>query len=215
MIISLQVFMTSLKNNSHQPLIYALSGGISSGKTSACHIFKRLGARIINADLITHQLLEPNQIGYQKIHQLFGDNILDKNSNQIDKQKLKKIIFDDNEKKALVESIIHPNVRLAIEKAIEKYQEEKLIIIEIPLLKEKSDYPYLTGTIFIDIDEKTKLERLLKREDIDLSLAKKIIHSQAFLEDTKKAADYIIDNNGNLNDLENKIQKLIKEIASR
>ncbi len=194
---------------------FALTGGIGSGKSTACQIFKELGATVISADKLVHQLLSPQEASYQAVLQAFGEKILKNDSKEIDRQTLKELIFNNIEAKALLESILHPAVRAKIKQLVMKKTDAPYTIVEIPLLKSKEDFPYLDGIIFIECKQDTQLERAANRDKLPQKLLESIVNSQHFLKKTKSFSDYLLNNDGEPEHLKCQIVALHQQLIEK
>lgn len=192
-------------------MILGLTGGIGSGKSTVSGIFKNIGIEIFDADLIAKEIFEEEKT-QNEIKKVFGEEIL--TSNRVDREKLKEKVFNDKKKLENLNKIIHPKV-------IERYRnikervEEKLIIFDVPLLFESGIDKLCDKILVVDIDEELQRERVKKRDGISSELVEKIIKSQLPREERIKKADFVVENNGSLEDLKEKVLNLVKELGSR
>lgn len=192
---------------------YGITGSIASGKSEVTKYLIEKKYLVIDSDSISHTLTSKGEIGYKKILEFFGKDILDEND-QIDRFILSKIVFSDKEKLKLLNSIMHPIIREYIEKEIksEKYQNEKIFFADIPLLFEAKLEDLCKSIILVYADEKTQIERLMQRDNKTFENAKKIISSQMPVLDKMKRSHFFIENNSSLNELYRKIENLLLEI---
>ena len=195
--------------------IIGILGGIGSGKSTVAAEFVKLDCGLIDADKITHELLEEKSVK-EKIINLFGEDILD-SSEKISHKKLADIVFDDSQKLSMLNSIIHPLVLKKTEELIEKYNRQKqvkAVVLDMPLLLEVGWEEHCDRLIFVDCEEKIRAERAKKmgfnknqlkiREKFQISLDKKasiadntIVNNSGFWTLVKQVADifsYIMDN---------------------
>ena len=195
--------------------IIGLTGGIGSGKSEAAKIFSSLGAKIIDLDVIAHDLTAKNALGYSLIIEQFGDDFLNKKKD-IDRKKLRKSIFEDKKIKKDVESILHPLIMKECQNQIKILHNELYLILVVPLLFESANYLKLINeSLLIDCSEKTQLKRVTNRDGSNPKLIKLIIKSQADRNLRIKKADKIILNEGSLEDLSNNIQLIHKDIITK
>ena len=195
--------------------IIGLTGGIGSGKSEAAKIFSSLGAKIIDLDVIAHDLTAKNALGYSLIIEQFGDDFLNKKKD-IDRKKLRKSIFEDKKIKKDIESILHPLIMKECQNQIKILHNELYLILVVPLLFESATYLKLINeSLLIDCSEKTQLERVTNRDGTNPKLTKLIIKSQADRNLRIKKADKIILNEGSLEDLSNNIQLFHKDIIKK
>jgi len=191
-----------------------LTGGIASGKNTVAEMFSELGAYTIDADEISREVMSSGHKTYEKIINNFGSDIL-KENNEIDRKVLKKIVFDDAEKRKLLESIVHPAI-LAEEKkrvgAIKGRDDKAIIITHAALIVEKGTFDRFDGVIVVYAEREQQVERLIKRDSISREFAEKIVSSQMPLEEKVKYADFIVDNSGALEDTKKDVQRIFNTI---
>lgn len=204
-----------MKPNNYKTI--GITGGIATGKSTVTNIIKKTGYIVIDADKIARDVVEKNKPAYMELVDFFGEDILAKDRN-IDRKKLGSIIFGDESLRKKLNEIVHPYVFQSIREEISKYGEmEKLIFLDIPLLIEELDN-FKKHKIYFDeiwlvyIDKKTQLNRLMKRDSIDENKALDKINSQISIEMKKEYVNRILDNRGNIKDLEEQIDKILKEI---
>ena len=187
-----------------------LTGGIASGKTTVSDCFKKLGTKVIDADVISHEVTEPSGSAFEEILSEFGSEILDEKG-LINRKKMRAIIFDDESQKKILEEIIHPKVRDEMFKRINK-SDDHYLIISVPLLVETGMNRIMDRTLLVDCSEDTQIERLMHRDKITLNEARAILKNQASRSDRKKIADDLIVNEKNVTliELENEVLELHK-----
>jgi dephospho-CoA kinase len=189
----------------------AITGSPGSGKTTVAKIFKNLGAEVINADAICHSLFVPCQGAYHEILNYFGQGCLTPNGSLNKNFLRKKLIFSSKDRKTL-ENILHPRVYA---KMVEHFREVKgeteIIIVEIPLLFEVGWEEEFDKVIVVHADKKRCINRLQKRgfskEEIE-----KIFALQWPIEEKIKRADFIINNNYDLNTTNREIKKIWEKL---
>jgi len=192
-------------------LVIGLSGGIASGKTAATDYFHGLGVPIIDADVISRELLQGSLFhspssALLEVQAKFGDTIFD-SKGYLARDKLRDIVFNHPGQKKHLEQIIHPKVYQAIRKQLKSINTH-YVIISIPLLTESANQEIFHRIAIVDVPEKIQLERCHQRDKIPFEIIKKIIASQASREERLKLADDIIDNSGNLMILHHQLDKL-------
>ena len=187
-----------------------LTGGIASGKTTVSDFFKQFGTKVIDADVISHQVTKPDGTAFQEIISSFGSSVLDENG-LIDRKKMRKIIFDDVSKKEMLERIIHPKVREEMFN-LASQSNDHYLIVSVPLLVETGMNEMMDRTLVVDCSEETQIERLMHRDKITLGEAKSILRNQTNRSTRLKAADDLIVNEKNvtLNELEKEVLELNK-----
>ena len=170
-----------------------LTGGIASGKTTVCDLFKELSVEIIDADVISHELSKKGGAAFEEIIEAFEDEIIG-NDGELDRKKLRSIVFNDNTKKKILEGIIHPKVLLSINEKIKASQSDYLII-SVPLMIETGMNAMMDRVLLIDCNVETQIERLSQRDQSSREEAIKIIESQASIETKRELSDDRIINN--------------------
>ena len=170
-----------------------LTGGIASGKTTVCDLFKELSVEIIDADVISHELSKKGGAAFEEIVEAFGDQIIG-DDGELDRKKLRSIVFNDNTKKKMLERIIHPKVLLSINEKIKASQSDYLII-SVPLMIETGMNAMMDRVLLIDCNVETQIERIIQRDQTSREEAIKIIESQASIESKRELSDDRIINN--------------------
>ena len=192
-------------NNS---LKIGLTGGIASGKGIVANLFSNLGVSVIDADKISHHLTTKSKPAFEEILEHFGEGILG-NDGELDRKKLRSIIFNNKTLKNDLEHIIHPKVSEAINKEVrESY--DPYVIIMVPLLIETGYNKFVNRILVVDCALDTQITRLINRDQETHESAKKIIGHQIEQKNRIKMAHDVIDNdlNTTIEDLDNRVRKL-------
>jgi len=185
----------------------ALTGGIATGKSTVCNLFKLHGFLTIDADKIAHKLLDQNST---KIASMFGNEYVE--NGKVLRKKLGKIIFSNEDNKQKLENLLHPLIKQEIEKKSKIFEEQKKpYFIDIPLFFEKMHYP-ISKSLVVYTPRDIQIERLMKRDNITKEEAILKISNQMDIEKKKDMADLIINNSSNLKNLQNEVERVIKEI---
>ena len=195
--------------------LVGLTGGIASGKSTVAEILARQGAAIINADVLAREVVEPGHQAWTEIVNTFGTAVLQPDR-ALDRQKLRAIIFDDPDARKKLESIIHPQVRALAEQRIREHAAAgyAVIVYEVPLLFEGNLQEWLRPVILVACDVDTQRNRLQSRDNLSAAQAQKHIDAQMSLEAKRRLADYVIENNGSLEDLERQVQAVLEKIKT-
>lgn len=183
-----------------------ITGSIGCGKSVVMEYLRINGFKTYDADKISYSLSQKGNVCYNMIIDSFGEEILDDEKN-INRQKLGYIIFNDKEKKKELENIIHPYVRLEIENI-----NDKLAFVEVPLLYEANMEDLFDSIIVVACDLDIQIARIMKRNGLSSEEAMKRINNQKPLNEKIAKADYVIYNNGNIEDVWKKIEKIIKGV---
>ena len=180
-------------------MIVGLTGGIGSGKSAAANFFQNEGITVIDADDLSREVIEQDTPGFEKIVDCFGPAIIDSDGS-INRAFLRQEVFDDEKKKKLLESIIHPLVRdLMIEKIAAS--QSPYSIIMVPLIFETNSMNNYNRILVIDCDPIVQLERAMLRDKDSKIQIQKIIDSQCSREERISIANDIIPNNDSLENL--------------
>ena len=192
--------------------IIGLTGGIGSGKSAAAEILKELGLKVIDLDLITHELMRPGELGYIEIKKEFGEKYID-TKGAIDRKLLREEIFSSFDLKKRIESILHPIIFEECNKQLNILKHEKYIVLVIPLLFETKNYISLIDeSLLIDCDLEAQIERVIKRDNVSKALVNRIIKNQMNREEKQLLADKVILNDGNINHLKIQLDSYYKKL---
>jgi dephospho-CoA kinase len=190
-------------------MIIGLTGGIGSGKSAAADLFNNLGIDSIDADDLAKDSLDISSQGYKLFIKEFGKKYLDENKN-INRELLRKDIFNDPAAKLKLENIIHPLVRTGIQSFIDNSSSEYCIVV-VPLIFETNTSKFYDRILVIDCDVDTQISRTSKRDKQTNSAIKNIINKQATREQRLSIADDVIENNGSLESLRDEVLKTHKK----
>ena len=180
-------------------MIVGLTGGIGSGKSVAANFFHSEGVTVVDADHLAREVIEQNTQGFQSIVDYFGSNILGEDGS-IDRAQLRKEIFDDKEKKKVLESITHPMVRDLMAERIAASTSPYSIVM-VPLIFETNSMSAYNRILVIDCDSKLQLERATLRDDNSSEQIQKILDSQCSRTERLSIANDVIPNNDSLENL--------------
>ena len=181
-------------------LVIGLTGGIVSGKTTVARMFKELGAKIIDADMIAREIVQPHKKAWKEIVENFGEEILKENQ-EINRKKLGNIVFSNQTKLNYLNKITHPviieNIKMQLSQISQQAtrdNKEIICIVDAPLLFEAHLAGIMDRNIVVYIPEKEQIVRLVKRDGISRPEALKRIRAQMSLKVKISLADYVIDN---------------------
>jgi dephospho-CoA kinase len=191
-------------------LVVGLTGGIASGKSTVSKLLKEMGITVIDADVESRLAVQYGEPAYKQIVRSFGQSIVLQNG-EIDRQKLGSIIFHDEQKRQLLNQIVHPEVRRRMneKKLAALERNEKIVILDIPLLFESNLSYMVEKTILVYVDLNIQLYRLMERNKLSKDEAKARIESQMLLSEKIKLADEIIYNNGLLTETKKQLNAIL------
>ena len=183
-----------------------LTGGIGSGKSTVCKMFSEFGVPVIDADIIAHSLVRPGMPALEEIAKTFGKELIS-NDGTLDRKKIRDQIFANETKRKKLEDILHPAVYKEISVQVENIN-SKYCIISIPLLIETDASDTVDRILVIDVPRELQLQRASNRDKTNKSDIESIIDSQISREDRLAAADDIVNNDGNIENLHRQISGL-------
>ena len=196
-------------------VVIGLTGGIGTGKSTVSQILKEKKFPVIDLDIISHEVIKFPKV-VEKIVENFGKEVLEYNNTGnwiVSREKLGRVIFGNREKRLILNSIMHPEIlRIMREKILECKKENKIIFVEIQLLFEvqwEKEFDYI---LLVSAEKETQIKRILARDNRSKEEALSIINSQMSLDEKKKRSDYVIENDGNIQDLEKKVDDFLKKI---
>ncbi|MGE4605802.1 MAG: dephospho-CoA kinase [Myxococcota bacterium] len=202
--------------------VIGLSGGIGTGKSSVSRLFAALGAVVVDADAIVHELQAPGAPMVDAIAAEFGPEVID-SEGALDRAALGAIVFRDASARLRLGKIVHPGVGIAMAERMAQAQRDGavLILLDIPLLFEgrkansggASALPF-DVTILVYAPEAAQIERQMSRDGCDRDEALRRIRSQLPIEDKKAMADVIVDNSGDLAETERQVRELFDRFTA-
>ena len=186
-------------------MIIGLTGGIGSGKTAVSDAFQDLGITIVDADLASRIVVQKGKPSLKKIAEHFGNDILNENS-ELDRAKLREIIFNSDEEKNWLESLLHPAIANQIQDELKASSSPYTILVS-PLLLETNQKEYCDKVLVVDVPVELQVERTLKRDQVSEGQVKSIIKAQISRKNRLEFADEVIINDGSLEELNSTVMK--------
>lgn len=186
----------------------AICGNIASGKSTVQKLLENQGYRVLDTDKVAHELLTVNN---SELFLEFKKFDVFENG-EFSREKLGKLVFTNKEIKQKLENILHPQIREKIKEFFEQNQNEKYLFVGIPLLFEANMTDLFDKIIFIYAADDIRLKRLLLRNGYSVEYAKARLNSQMRQEEKTQKSDYVINNNGSIEELNVNIIKLFEQI---
>jgi dephospho-CoA kinase len=186
--------------------VIGITGSIGTGKSTVANKIAELGFKVIDCDEVNHNILEKNNIGYNKVVAEFGLSILDEELN-LDRKKLGSIVFENKEKLSLLNQILHPLIYDKVKEEINSG--EGFVFLNCPLLFETNFIDLCDYTIVVYVDLDTQIKRVMRRDHTDFPTTLKKINSQMPLVVKMEKADFIIDNCHSEGDLNWQIKQIL------
>ena len=149
--------------------LIALTGGIASGKTAVSDHLARLGARIVDTDLIARQVVEPGSDGLCDLVEAFGNDIIDSNG-ALDRKALRQRVFADPAERRRLDALLHPRIEKATREQIQDGRDAPYVVVVVPLLIESGLFTDADRVVVVDVPRELQISRLIERDGIDASL---------------------------------------------
>ncbi len=193
-------------------MIIGLTGGIGSGKTAVSETFEKLGITVVDADLASRVVVEKGKPCLEEIAKHFGNDILNEND-ELNRAKLREIIFNSDSEKLWLESLLHPAIAKQIKDELNASKSPYTILVS-PLLLETNQRDFCDKVLVVDVPIELQMERTTKRDGVSEDQVKSIIKSQINRDERLKLADEIILNEGSIEDLEMIVRELHEKLIS-
>ncbi|EPS65424.1 hypothetical protein M569_09353, partial [Genlisea aurea] len=193
--------------------LVGLTGGISSGKSTVSNLFRAEGIPIVDADVVARDVLKKGRGGWRKVVAAFGDEVLLSNG-EIDRARLGQIVFNDVDKRKLLNSLLAPYLSSGIILQVLKLwlKGYKIIVLDVPLLFEAKLDRWTKPIVVVWVNPETQLERLMARDGSSSEDAMSRINAQMSLDLKRSKADIVIDNSGSLEDLNEHFRDVLVRI---
>lgn len=190
------------------PLIVGLTGGIGSGKSEVSARFSKRGIVIVDADVVAREVVEPGSVALMQISTHFGDEILDAGGS-LNRSKLRETIFANPAEKQWLESLLHPIINVSIRHQLAN-STSAYSILASPLLLETQQFQLVNRILVVDASEELQIERASLRDKNNETQIKAIMQTQLSRQERCSRADDIIQNHGDLHELEEQVEALHK-----
>jgi dephospho-CoA kinase len=196
-------------------LLVGLTGGIGSGKSTVARLLEERGAVVFDADLLAREAVEPGTPGHAAVIERFGADVLAPGG-ELDREALASIVFADPSARRDLEQVVHPEVRRLFAEGSEAYRDtDRVVVFSAPLLVETGMHTAFEILVVVSATVATQIERLMRQRGMSEASIRARIDAQAPLEDKAAAADFIVDNEGTLDELESQVERLWKDLAAR
>ncbi len=187
-------------------LLIGMTGGIGVGKSTVTRFFRELGTPVIDADEVARQIVQPGSESLNEIISAFGPDILDQNG-ELDRARLREIIFSNAQKRHLLEGILHPRILEEMRRQAAQLS-APYCILSIPLLVETGHTGIVDRILVIDVPEEVQRQRAMQRDNLTARAYQAITMAQASREDRLAVANDVITNDGSLEALQQQVEAL-------
>jgi len=196
-------------------LLVGLTGGIGSGKSTVARLLEKRGAVVFDADLLAREAVEPGTPGHAAVIERFGADVLAPGG-ELDREALASIVFADPSARRDLEEIVHPEVRRLFAEGSEAYRDtDRVVVFSAPLLVETGMHTAFEILVVVSATVATQIERLMRQRGMSESSIRARIVAQAPLEDKAAVADFLVDNEGTLDELESQVDRLWSDLSAR
>jgi len=192
------------------PCTVGLTGGLACGKSTVAQLLDARGVPVFDADVVVHELYRPGHEGARVVSELFGPEALDAEGG-VDRRELAELVLDDSEARSRLEAAIHPMVRRRVAIWLGSLDSVPIAVVEAALLVETGSYRDYDVLVVVWCEAEQQFERALGR-GVPRDRARRLLAAQTSLERKRQLADVVVDNRGNLEDLENELNRAFSEI---
>ncbi|MDA3907692.1 MAG: dephospho-CoA kinase [Sulfurimonas sp.] len=187
----------------------ALTGGIATGKSTVASLLALNGMRVIDADSISHEILDASS---SWVKETFGDEYV--NGSKVDRAKIGNIVISEDQQKSILEEFLHPKIRDEIQiRSIKQDSFKFPYLIDIPLFFEKGSYE-IKDSVVVYTPLDVQLDRFMKRNGYSKEESLRRINSQMPIDEKKKRATWVIDNSKNLKHLQQEVENFVEKIKA-
>ena len=191
--------------------IVGLTGGFGSGKSFVASLFKRLGAKVVDADKLGHKALKKGSAAYKRVVAAFGEDVLFPDLS-INRKALAGIVFANRKKLAKLNRIVHPGIIRDVVKRIESCAKSEVLIVDAPLICETNITGLMNVLIVVKASKRNQIERCSKKLGMKEKDVRRRIVAQMPLNRKIRMADYVVDNNGTKEDAKKQVRKIWQEL---
>jgi len=196
-------------------LLVGLTGGIGTGKSTVARMLEKRGAVVFDADVLARQAVAPGTPGFDQVVERFGPNVLAPGGG-LDREALASIVFSDPAARRDLEGIVHPEVRRMFAEGCEEYRDsDRVVVFSAPLLVETGMHTAFDRLIVVSAPVATQIERLMRDRGMAERDVQARIAAQLPLEAKAEVADILVDNEGTLEDLERRVERVWRNLDAQ
>ena len=194
--------------------VVGLTGGIGSGKSTVSRLFQKLGASVVDADAIVHELQTAGSPLLDRIVDAFGSGVL-LGSGELDREALGSLVFSDANARERLNAIVHPAVGVEMARRIEESRKARaaLVVVDVPLLLETGSSAAFDAVVVVYCRESQQIERQQARDGSSREEAEQRVRAQLSIEEKRRLADHVIDNSGSPEETDRQVRVLYGVLA--
>ncbi|MBW1999215.1 MAG: dephospho-CoA kinase [Deltaproteobacteria bacterium] len=195
-------------------LLLGVTGGIATGKSTVAEMLEEMGAPLVDVDIIAREVVEPGRPAWKQIVGYFGDSVL-KEDGSIDRKRLSSIVFNDEAKRKRLESFTHPFILEEMAGHVDRIARnnpDAIIQVVVPLLIEIGSQNQFDKVVLVYAPGEVQIERLMRRDGIERTQAERILEAQLPIDEKLKYADFVIYNDGTLDETRTQVEDLWREL---
>jgi len=189
-----------------------LTGGVASGKSTVAALLHELGALVVDADVLSREVVEPGTPGLAAVVREFGPGVLGPEG-RLDRARMGAVVFADDDRRSALEAIVHPLVRARAAQIEAAAPAGVLVVHDIPLLVETGQAADFDAVLVVDVPEAVQVERAMRDRGWDQAEARSRIAAQATRQERLAAATHVIDNTGTREDLRQRVTEVFEQLT--
>jgi dephospho-CoA kinase len=189
--------------------VVGLTGGIGSGKSTVARMLAERGAAVVDADALAREVVAPGEPALEAIRQRFGDGVIAPDGT-LDRKALGAIVFADGDARRDLEAITHPRIAERAQERLEAHRKAgaKVVVYEAALIVEKRLYTWMDGLIVVAASPETQIRRVMDRDGVSESEARRRLDAQLPLSEKVAVADWVVDNDGPLEETAREVDRI-------
>lgn len=194
--------------------LVGLTGGTGSGKSTVGRMLSERGAVLIDADAIAREVVEPGTPGFREVVNRFGGEVVAADG-ALDRERLAAIVFEDERARSDLNAIVHPRVRARISGRVADLADtDRIVVVDVPLLVETGQADRYRAVIVVTAPQETRVARLVRERGMEADQVRARIAAQASDEERLEVATHVIDNDGDLGQLERQVDEVFADLAA-
>jgi len=195
--------------------LIGLTGGAGSGKSTVAEMFRELGAAVVDADEATHAVYAPGTPGFEAVVREFGEEFV--RNGEIDRKKLGEVVFNDPAERRRLNAIVHPLVRQWMAERTAEAVEggAEVVVQDVPLLFENSLQGLFSGTVLVYARPAIQVRRLIEERGLSAARVDAVLAAQMPIDEKRPLADFVIDNNGSLDETRRQVEEVWATVRPR